>query len=296
MSATTRRSLLGDLLITSRPLSWINTGYGFAAAVLLTTGRIDMTLVLGTLFFLVPYNLLMYGINDVFDYASDVANPRKGGAEGAVLRPGRHRVTLLAAAGFSLPFVIALVLLGGPVSWLALALSLFAVVAYSAPPFRFKEVPFLDSVTSSVHFVSPAIYGLTLADASPTPELVLLLLAFLAWGVASHAFGAVQDIVPDREGGISSIATVLGARGTVRFAMTMWLSAGVLMLFTSFPGPYAALLVVPYLVAVWPYRSISDARSAAANRGWRRFLALNYVCGFLATLLLIWWALVRHGT
>ena len=31
-----------------------------------------------------------------------------------------------------------------------------------------------------------------------------------AW--RSHAFGAVQDVVPDREGGIASIATVLGAR------------------------------------------------------------------------------------
>ena len=57
-----------------------------------------MTLVIGTLFFLVPYNLAMYGINDVFDYESDLRNPRKGGAHGAVLDRRMHRITLWAAA------------------------------------------------------------------------------------------------------------------------------------------------------------------------------------------------------
>ena len=60
------------------------------AAKLLTTREVDWELVVGTLFFLIPYNLAMYGINDVFDYASDLANPRKGGIEGAVLSPRSH--------------------------------------------------------------------------------------------------------------------------------------------------------------------------------------------------------------
>ncbi|MBS1697617.1 MAG: prenyltransferase [Actinobacteria bacterium] len=291
MSATRTRSLPRDLLVTSRPLSWINTAFGFAAAWVLTTGRVDAALVIGTVFFLVPYNLMMYGINDVFDYASDLANPRKGGAEGAVLSPGRHRAVLAWAVMLPVPFVAALVMLGDPLSWIVLAFSLFAVVAYSAPGLRFKEIPFLDSVTSSIHFVSPTVYSLVLAGAAPTVPLTMLLLAFFAWGVASHAFGAVQDVIPDREAGIASIATVLGARRTVRFALAMWALAGGLMLLTSWPGPLGALLAVPYILVVRPFHAVSDAGSAATNRGWRRFLLLNYVCGFLATMLLIWWAL-----
>ncbi|MBS1673474.1 MAG: prenyltransferase [Actinobacteria bacterium] len=290
MSTTTARPLPIDLLLTSRPLSWINTAFGFAAAYLLTSGRVDAALVIGTLFFLVPYNLTMYGINDVFDYASDLANPRKGGAEGAVLSPARHRAVMAWSLLLPVPFVVALVVLGSPLSWLVLAFSLFAVIAYSVPGLRCKEVPFLDSATSSVHFVSPAVYGLVLAGATPTPALVVLLLAFFAWGVASHAFGAVQDVVPDREAGIASIATVLGARRTVRFAAAMWAIAGVLMLFTAWPGPLGALLVLPYIGTVWPFRAVSDEDSGSTNRGWRRFLLWNYVCGFLATMLLIWWA------
>ncbi|WP_350348161.1 prenyltransferase [Agromyces sp. G08B096] len=287
-----RGSLLRDLLVASRPLSWINTAFPFAAAYLLTTREVDTALIVGTLFFLVPYNLAMYGINDVFDYASDARNPRKGGAEGALLRPARHRTTILAAVGLCVPFVVWLVLLGGPASWLVLAVSLFAVAAYSVPGLRFKEVPFLDSLTSSVHFVSPAVYGLALAGASVTPQLVALLAAFLAWGIASHAFGAVQDVVPDREGGIASVATVLGARATVRFAIGMWLLAGALMLLTAWPGPLAALLALPYIAAAWPYRRVTDADSGSANAGWRRFLWINYACGFAVTMLLIWSAVL----
>ncbi|AWB94366.1 prenyltransferase [Agromyces badenianii] len=292
MPTDARRSAVADLVTASRPLSWVNTAFPFAAAYLLTTREIDAALVIGTLFFLVPYNLAMYGVNDVFDYASDAANPRKGGVEGALLVPGRHRLTIIAAIATCMPFVAALVVLGGPASWAVLAVSLFAVAAYSVPGLRFKEVPFLDSLTSSVHFVSPAVYGLVLAGAAFTPQLFALLLAFLAWGIASHAFGAVQDVVPDRAGGIASIATVLGARRTVWFAIGMWALAGVLMLATSWPGPLAAVLVVPYIVAAAPFTGVTDAESGSANAGWRRFLGINYVVGFLVTMLLIWYAAI----
>ncbi|KQZ11288.1 prenyltransferase [Agromyces sp. Root1464] len=292
MPTDTRRSVIADLFTASRPLSWVNTAFPFVAAYLLTAREIDVAFVVGTLFFLVPYNLAMYGVNDVFDYASDAANPRKGGVEGALLVPDRHRLTIIAAIASCVPFVVVLLAMGGPASWAVLAVSLFAVAAYSVPGLRFKEVPFLDSLTSSVHFVSPAVYGLVLAGAAFTPPLIALLLAFLAWGIASHAFGAVQDVVPDRAAGIASIATALGARRTVRFAIAMWATAGVLMLATSWPGPLAAVLVVPYIAAAAPFRSVTDASSGRANAGWRLFLVINYVVGFLVTMLLIWYAAI----
>ncbi|MDP9986452.1 4-hydroxybenzoate polyprenyltransferase [Arthrobacter oryzae] len=281
------------LLLSSRPLSWVNTAYPFAAAYLLTAREIDLAWVIGTLYFLVPYNLAMYGINDVFDYESDLRNPRKGGVEGAVLDRTMHAVTLRAAIGTNVPFLAALVLLGSPLTWLVLAVSIFAVVAYSAPGLRFKERPFLDSATSSTHFVSPAVYGLVLAQAQFTPALWALLGAFFLWGVASHAFGAVQDVVADRAGGIGSIATVIGARATVRFAVAAYLLAGALLLLTPWPGPLAALLALPYAASILPFASVSDADSEQAHRGWERFLWLNYVTGFFVTMLLIWYAAVR---
>lgn len=285
-------TVLTQLFVASRPVSWVNTAYPFAAAYLLATRQIDATLIIGTLFFLVPYNLAMYGINDVFDYETDLRNPRKGGAHGAVLDRRMHPITLWAAGLSCLPFVVYLVIVGSPLSWAVLAASLFFVVFYSAPPLRFKEVAFADSVTSSIHFFSPAVYGLVLAGAVWTWQLAAIIVAFALWGVASHAFGAVQDVVADREAGISSIATARGARWTVWFALVCYIAAGLVLLLTAWPGPLAALVALLYLATVWPFRTITDETAERATAGWRRFLWVNQIAGFAVTLLLIWYALL----
>jgi 4-hydroxybenzoate polyprenyltransferase len=259
----------------------------------MTTRQLDATFVIGTIFFLIPYNLAMYGINDVFDYESDMRNPRKGGVEGAVLDPRMHRITLWAVLITNVPFLVYLVAVGSPLSWLVLAVSMFAVVAYSMKGLRFKEIPFLDSITSSTHFVSPAIYGLVVAGALFTPALWGILVAYFLWGIASHAFGAVQDIQADREGGLSSVATAMGAAWTSRFALGAYALAGVLILSGAFfaqptwPFWVASATVVPYLLMVWPFRNLSDEDCEQANRGWKKFLGINFFAGFVVTMLLI---------
>ncbi|GIG20461.1 prenyltransferase [Cellulomonas chitinilytica] len=278
---------LGQVLLASRPLSWINTAYPFAVAYLLAGGEPGWLLAVGTLYFLVPYNLLMYGLNDVFDYASDLANPRKGGIEGAVLDDRWHRATLWSAVASNVPFLVVLLAAGGLASGAVLAVSVFAVVAYSAPGLRFKERPFLDSVTSSTHFVSPAVLGIALAGGRFTAPVVATLAAFFLWGAASHAFGAVQDITADRGAGIASIATALGARRTVRLAMGGYAVSAVLMLTAGPPAALAAVVPLPYLASVAPYRHLDDTDCEQAHRGWRRFLWLNLATGFLLTQALI---------
>lgn len=280
-------SPFAHVLASSRPLSWVNTAYPFAAAYLLAGGRVDLVWVVGTLWCLVPYNLLMYGVNDVFDYESDIRNPRKGGVEGVVLDRSLHRTTLWAVAVTNIPFVLALVLLGDLRSTLVLAVSVFAVVAYSAPRLRFKERPFVDSLTSSTHFVSPAVLGIALAGGAFDPVTLAALGGFFAWGVGSHAFGAVQDIEADRAGGISSIGTVLGARVTTCFALLAYVLGGLLLLVLPWPSTLAAALVLPYVANVVPYLRLTDAQCERAHAGWRRFLWLNYLTGFLVTQLMI---------
>ena len=284
--------MLKTFFVSSRPLSWVNTAFPFAAAYVLAAG-VDLTLVIGAIYFLIPYNFAMYGINDVFDYESDLRNPRKGGVEGAVLDRSMHRPTLVAVAVTNVPFLVYLVAVGSSWSWLALAASIFAVVAYSVKGLRFKEKPFLDSLTSSTHFVSPAVYALALAGATFTPQLLAVLGAFFLWGIASHAFGAVQDVIADREGDISSIATVIGARATTRLAVVTYVAAGALLLLSDWPGPLVAALAVPYALSCAPHWNITDAEAETANRGWRRFLYLNFATGFFVTMLLIWWAIIR---
>jgi 4-hydroxybenzoate polyprenyltransferase len=284
---------LKQLLLSSRPLSWVNTAFPFAAAYFFTTGRIDTVFVVGTLFFLIPYNLAMYGINDVFDYESDLRNPRKGGVEGAVLDRSLHKITLWAVVITNSPFLIYLISIGDLEANITLAISMFAVVAYSIKGLRFKEIPVLDSITSSTHFVSPAVYGVILAGATFTPSLWLILTAFFLWGMASHAFGAIQDIQADREARLSSIATVFGAANTARFALGCYALAGVLILsgalVTQPEWRYwvASVTAIPYVLMVWPFRNLSDDRCEQANRGWKWFLTINFFAGAVVCLLLI---------
>ncbi|MFS0701535.1 prenyltransferase [Cellulomonas sp. 179-A 4D5 NHS] len=282
-----------ELLAASRPFSWVNTAYPFAAAYLMaTSGRLDVTLVVGTLFFLVPYNLLMYGINDVFDYESDLRNPRKGGIEGGLVERSQarvvHRRILVACAVSVLPFLVWLLAVGSLAANLTLLLVVFLVVAYSAPRLRFKERPVLDSATSAMHFVGPALYALVLVGADLGARTVWpVLVAFMLWGMASHAFGAVQDVRADREAGIGSVATVLGAHPTVVAATAAYVVAAVTLLALPWPGWLAAVLPLPYAVNAAGFWSVRDEDCERANRGWRRFLWLNLVTGFLVTMLLI---------
>ncbi|MFI2105273.1 prenyltransferase [Isoptericola sp. NPDC019693] len=281
---------LRQVVGSSRPVSWINTAYPFAAAYLLAggAGRMGVAeLVVGTLYFLVPYNLLMYGLNDVWDYESDLRNPRKGGIEGVVLSRRWHRLTVRAAVLTNVPFLVYLVVVGSAASTAVLAVSVFAVVAYSAPGLRFKERPVLDSATSATHFVSPAAFGLALAGGALTGPVVAVLAAFFLWGMASQAFGAVQDVEADRAAGIGSVATWLGAARTVRGAMAAYVAAGAVLLLAGWPAALAAVLVVPYVASIAGFRNLTDDRCEEAHAGWRRFLWLNLVTGFLVTQLLI---------
>ncbi len=270
------------LFWVSRPISWINTAYPFAVAYFLVTRSFDATLVVGTLFFLIPYNLLMYGINDVFDYESDLRNPRKGGIEGALLEPRYHRLTVVAAVASSMPFVLYLTFVGNSASTGWLYLFLFTVIAYSAKGLRFKEKPFLDSLTSSSHFVGPMIFGLSIAGANlADPNLLMFIAAFSLWGIASHAFGAVQDVKADREGSISSIATAIGARATTRFAWFAYLAASLLVGFSS--QPWLLLGALPYVMVVGRFWNITDETCENANQGWKQFIKLNFFAGAVVT-------------
>jgi len=273
------------LLATSRPISWVNTAYPFAAGYLMTGGMPDTRFWVATLFFLIPYNLLMYGVNDVYDYESDIRNPRKGGIEGAVTPKKYHALILWAASLSCLPFVVALILTGSGAAAYTLVVVVFFVIAYSLKGLRFKEIPFLDSATSSMHFVGPLLYALSLHGfpAAAWPFAA----AFFLWGAASQAFGAVQDVIPDREAGIRSVATVLGARRTVRLAVAGYFAACLLVALQGGVAVIVAVAGSAYIVSISSFWNITDKRAATARAGWKRFLWLNYAVGAVVTICLI---------
>lgn len=274
-----------ELVRTSRPTAWINTGVpcllgGYEAA-----RELDATLVLATLYFLVPYNLLVYGVNDVYDYESDLRNPRKASLEGANVPPDRRRTTLIAIVATNVPLLLLLAALGGRAAAGALALAGIAAVVYSAPPLRTKERPVLDSLTSSLHFVLPAVCGLLLGGAALDELPWTVLAAFLLWGMASHALGAIQDVAYDRAAGIASVATVLGARTTAIGVTATYLVSGLLLATLGGAALLAAAGTLAYAgLALWVALQPDES---TARRAWRSFMGLNLPAGALVTELLL---------
>lgn len=281
---------LRKLFWVSRPISWPNTSYPFFVGFLLTSaiwpsGQTLATLIIGTLYFIGPYNLLMYGINDIFDYESDILNPRKGGVEG--MRESRkfHPTILKAVIITNVPFLAYLFLTSNLQASLVLLFVVFAAIAYSVKGLRFKEIPFLDSITSSIHFVGPLLVALALTHEN---EAALpWVIAFFLWGMASHAYGAIQDIIPDRKGNLRSIATVLGARTTIWFSTLLYCVAVILVLTQGALYIPIAIAGACYIVNCIPYLLVTDKNSADTNKGWKRFLWLNYISGTIITFVVL---------
>jgi 4-hydroxybenzoate polyprenyltransferase len=162
---------------------------------------------------------------------------------------------------------------------------MFTVVAYSVKYLRFKEIPVLDSITSASHFLGPMVFALALTNTTLlTPGLPAALAAFILWGMASHAFGAVQDIRADREASIASIATFFGAKTTTRAALVMYLAAGIYLLTLGFPANLVAIATLPYILILLPHLNITDETCESANKGWKRFIYLNFFAGTVVTL------------
>jgi lycopene cyclase domain-containing protein len=283
-SAKGRRKL-SELFRASRPFSWINTALPCLACGI-AVGRPTAALVAGTIYFLAPYNLLLYGANDAFDYESDRRNPRKKGAlEGGLVPPHRRVVLWSAIALTNIPLLALLAWLGGPLTSAALAATVAVALIYSVPPLRTKELPGLDALTSSLHFVLPCACGALLAGASIGAMPWRYLAAFLLWGAASQALGAIQDIEFDRRAGIGSIAVSFGPRLTATLSMLLYSAAAALVASAGGLAVAAAVVLLPYpLLAA---SCLAGDSHLQARRAWKGFLGMNLLSGFVITQVLL---------
>jgi 4-hydroxybenzoate polyprenyltransferase len=223
--------VLARLLYISRPVLWINT-IGPAVIGMWLSGSLWRWEALPVLLWLtLPFNLLIYGTNDVFDQETDARNPRKGTLEGARIRPGEVPPIAGGILLTNLPFLAYFFafLSASAVLWMLLYALLF--VGYSAPPLRFKACPYLDSMSNAAYAL-PLIFVPLALGARPVWPAAL---GLMAWSAAKHTFDAVQDIYEDRDAGIETTAVTLGARGVVVWSGFFWLLATASFALVSLP-------------------------------------------------------------
>lgn len=270
---------LGRLVHISRPVLWINTiGTGMVGIWL--TGRLfDLQALPIILWLTLPFNLLIYGVNDIYDQDTDALNPRKGSIEGARIEPREVRLIAWAVAVTNLPFLVWFVVALPPLAVAAILLYAGVFVYYSAPPLRFKTRPFLDSLSNAAYALPLLIVPVALGAEPLWPAVAGL----LAWSVAKHAFDAVQDIEEDREAGIETTAVRLGPRGTALWSGGWWLVSTALFAVVSIPVAVVNLAITATLIG----RLLRRPTPATGHRLYPLSVAFPYIAGSVASAPLV---------
>ncbi len=222
------------IIAISRPRFWLYVFgpyiVGLAAAVGSPADFLRLDSMVFALYFLLPANLLVYGINDIFDFESDSLNPKKSEYE-MLVRPETHRALWTWIVILNLPFIITAVFLA-PNALPSLVIFILLAVFYSSPPVRAKEVPFVDSLFN-VLYVFPGAFGYQLITGE-LPSLSIIVAAGL-WTAAMHAYSAIPDIESDTAACMETIATKLGPIGTHMFCIACYSVATLLCLTFALP-------------------------------------------------------------
>jgi 4-hydroxybenzoate polyprenyltransferase len=269
----------GYLFWLSRPRFWLYQGGPVVVAVTYaadSVGELFSPLAIALfLFFTIPANVFLYGVNDIFDRDIDEHNPKKD--EGREVSYQGDRIVVAAIvlsglfAGAFLPFlpVLGLVAL---LAWAALS------IEYSAPPLRFKTTPFLDSISNGLYILPGVVAYAAIEGVAPPATAVA---GAWLWTMGMHTFSAIPDIEPDREAGIETTATFLGGELTYYYCVMCWLTAAFVFTYTHWVFG-ALLLVYPGLV----FGILGVGVDIDEAYWW--YPAINTLVGMVFTLIGLW--------
>ncbi|GAA0251727.1 prenyltransferase [Haladaptatus pallidirubidus] len=266
------------LLKLSRPRFWLYLAGPVLVGVTYGATTIDGLFSIPALalfaYFLIPANVFLYGINDIFDADVDEANPKKDERE---VRYRGSKVVPIAVA-ISVLLGLGLLLITPKVAWPWFLGFLLLGAEYSAPPLRFKTTPLLDSLSNGLYILPGAMAYAALSGTNPP---LLAIVGGWLWAMAMHTFSAIPDIEPDERAGIRTTATMLGKRRTLAYCAVCWLLSAALF---GLLDPRAGLLLLcyPALVVTWVVRDV------AIDRAYWWYPAINTVVGMVLTVGGLW--------
>jgi 4-hydroxybenzoate polyprenyltransferase len=259
------------LLKASRPVgSWpagillFLIGLHASGAVLSPLSQIPMLLLL---------SLVVFGLNDVYDYDTDRRSGRKNSLlEGYVLNKNRQLFVLRACHISAVALLILALLTRNSTTILTMAGGIALAYAYSAPPVRLKARPIIDSFSNALGTVVLLLLGFSYGGSFAQFPVKMLYASLMIAGV--HAIGAVMDYSADSKSGISTIATRFGRRFAALFSLAL---AIVVILFSGIQS-------VPLMAMVWFWAVISLAVMARPNK---QFIRKLFFYAYAPTLLVM---------
>ena len=231
------------------------------------------------LYFLIPVNIMLYGINDFFDRDVDEENPKKDGKEASYRSSNLVNGLIGVSTASAVPVTLLMPERVYPLMVVFLGLS----YQYSAPPLRFKTKKYLDSISNGL-YAMPFLITFSYA-AGGLPPIPVIIGAWL-WTMAMHTFSAIPDIEPDREAGIQTTATHLGRPGAYGYVTAVWIFS------TFFMGLHdfrlgALFLIYPLLSTSIFMLDLDDSRAY----WWFPFI--NAFTGMIITMYGLW--VLLHG-
>lgn len=271
--------MIRRLVEVSRPVLWVNTIGTTVIAMWLAGELWTWSIVPILLWVSFPFNLLIYGINDIYDQDTDSDNDRKGGYGGAKIKPYETAMIGWGVILTNVPFFVyfAITLPWEAVAWMGAYA--FSFWQYSATPLRFKGRPILDSV-SNADYAFPLVFVPFALGGSPVWPAAI---GLMAWSLAKHVYDAIQDIDEDASAGIITTAVKFGIKGSLVWSGFWWVVSTVLFALVNLPlAAVNAALAGVLVVAQWRNPTIATAR-----RLYRYSVAFPYVAGAVAGVQLV---------
>ena len=251
------------LLKVSRPLAWAVLPLVFCMGLVLgekgvrdASFQFTPLMIIQMLSLSFPFCLMTYGVNDVFDCASDRMNPRKGGFEGARLQKTHHRLLIKAAVAAGV-FFITVSLLTQSLLNVFYAFSMLVLAgAYSIPPWRLKVRAPLDVVTAGIIGVlGPFALGYGYVDDAAHIPLQVYYFSLCVMGF--HAFSTIMDYRIDKKQGDRTFAVAYGKRAAALFPALVLLFSPAVLRETCVRVFCLFCLAVFICVAVYPSERIA---------------------------------------
>lgn len=271
------------IITISRPHFWIYTfgpflTIGAIAGLNNFTALLTSKSIFWMLYFLIPANFLIYGINDIFDFETDSINDKKKNYE-KVLQKKNHKyvawinIVLTITALLFLPFK-------NIPTVITFILFLFFSIFYSAYPIRAKVRPFFDFIFSAFIYILPGVFGFYLFNGQGIP--IVGILCGIFWASAMHAFSAAIDIGADQKAGLNTIATKLGFKSTVALCALLYGFSALGTLFIFYPiAIFWGTLYVSVMIYTFKHEEM-------AFLIYKHFPFMNALCGMSISLYLIW--------
>jgi 4-hydroxybenzoate polyprenyltransferase len=211
------------LIKTSRPVSWVLPPLIFLMGIVYSGAIINLVSIIQLVLLSFPLCLLVYGINDIYDYESDQLNPRKKLIEGIKLEKKDHPFVKKASLMVVISLILVSLLTLNVTNIVSTFILVFFSYFYSAPPLRFKERPPFDSISNG--FIVLLVFMLGFSYNKTFFDITKQVYFCASCVIAAHAFSTISDIIPDKQAGNKTFAIVFGEKPTIIFSLIIFILA-----------------------------------------------------------------------